>query len=153
MVRKLSVVIIFSLLAFILVQGASAQCNARKIAREFKPNLAPYRYDNFAYNDITFIGKPQTIEIKFSAFAGMKYKLVFGTSLFDEKVQVNIYDKSIRNRVRNNLYKSSSGIDNLFWSVEVSEQGIYYVDYTIPPKGNSKSADGCMVMLIGYRQK
>ena len=151
--RKLALHIIFCFLPVFFAQGLQAQCSPHKIAKKFKPNLDPYKYDDYAYNPITFTDKPQTIEVLFTAFSGMKYKLVFGTSLFDENVKVNIYDKSMRNRKRTKLYDNSSGVDNLFWSVELEQPGVYYIDYQVPPKGNFKSTDGCMVLLIGYQQK
>lgn len=151
--KKIVHYIILLFLPVFFAQGLHAQCNPHKIAKKFKPNLAPYRYDDYAYNDIKFTDKPQTVEVLFTAFSGMKYKLVFGTSFFDENVKVNIYDKSMRNRKRTKLYDNSSGVDNLFWSVEVDEPGVYYIDYDVPAKGDFKSTDGCMVLLIGYQQK
>lgn len=151
--KKLVPYIIAFLLPVFISQGLRAQCNPHKIAKKFKPNLDPFKYDDYAYNDITFTDKPQTVEVLFTAFAGMKYKLVFGTSLFDENVKVNIYDKSMRNHKRKKLYDNSSGVDNMFWSVELDEPGVYYIDYEIPPKGSYNSTDGCMVLLIGFQQK
>jgi len=142
--------VFFFVLSILFSTGLLSQCSPHKIAKEFKPNLGAYKYDSYAYNAITFTDKPQTIEVLFTAFAGVKYKLVFGTSLFDENVQVNIYDKSMRSRRRNQLYDNSKGVDNLFWSLEITDPGVYYIDYQIPPKGTSKSTDGCVVLLIGF---
>jgi hypothetical protein len=141
--------------AFMLIAGGIfAQCSPHKIAKKFKPNLKPYKYDSYAYNEVNFSEKEQTIEVVFTAFADMKYKLVFGTSLFDEDVKVNIYDKSMHVHKRNKLYDGSKGgVDNMFWSIEITNPGIYYIDYTIPVKGDSKATDGCLVMLIGYQEK
>ncbi len=141
--------------AFMLIAGGIfAQCSPHKIAKEFKPNLKPYKYDSYAYNEVNFTQKEQTIEVVFTAFADTKYKLVFGTSLFDEDVKVNIYDKSMHVHKRTKFYDGSKGgVDNLFWSIEIANPGIYYIDYTIPAKGDSKSTDGCLVMLIGFVEK
>jgi hypothetical protein len=145
------ILFLLSVFLFGLLPGESfSQCNPHKIAKDFKPNLNPYKYDSYAYNNIKFTDKPQTIEVLFTAFAGVKYKLVFGTSLFDENVQVNIYDKSMRVHKRNKLFDNNSGVDNLFWSHEFTDPGNYYIDYEVPAKGNSKSPDGCVVLLIGY---
>jgi hypothetical protein len=141
-----SLFVLFNFSAFRL----SAQCSPRKIVKNYKPNLKPYKYDSYAYNDITFTDKPQMVEVEFAAFAGMKYKLVLGTSMFDENVKVNIYDHSHLVHRRKKLYDNSSGVDNLFWSVEIDKPGTYYIDYDIPVKGDSKSVNGCMVILIGF---
>lgn len=142
------------LTCIIAAQSIFAQCSPHKIAKQYKPNIAPYKYDSYAYNDVTFNDKTQTIEVVFTAFSDMKYKLVFGTSMFDENVRVNVYDKSMRVHKRNKLYDGSKGgVDNLFWSIEITNPGIYYIDYEVPAKGDSKSTDGCMVMLIGYQEK
>jgi hypothetical protein len=144
----------FFFTALLLFSGnLFSQCNAHKLSKDLKPNLGDYKYDSYAYNQVTFTDKPQTIEVLFTAFAGEKYKLVLATSLFDENVQVNIYDKSMRSKKRNKLYDNAKGLDNLFWSLEISDPGIYYIDYEIPPKGDFKSTDGCIVMLIGYMDK
>lgn len=127
-----------------------SQCSPHKIVKSFKPNLAPFKYDSYAYNDITFTDKSQMIEVEFSAFAGMKYKLVLGTTMFDENVKVNIYDHGHLVHKRKKLYDNSSGVDNLFWSVEIDKPGTYYIDYEVPPKGDSKSPNGCVVILIGF---
>lgn len=128
-----------------------SQCNPNRIAHKYKGNLVGYTYDSSAYNPVQFTDKPQTIEVVFSAYAGNLYKLVFGTSFFDENVTVNIYDKSMRYKTRKKLYDNNSGIDNMFWELTISKPGTYYIDYSIPPKGNSTSSDGCLVVLIGYK--
>lgn len=128
-----------------------SQCNPNKIARKYKGNLTGYIYDSSAYNPINFTDKPQNIEVVFSAYAGNIYKLVFGTSMFDENVTVNIYDKSSRVKNRKKLFDNTSGIDNMFWELPITKPGTYYIDYSIPPKGTSASSDGCVVILIGYQ--
>jgi hypothetical protein len=131
---------------------AFAQCNPHKIIKSFKPNLIPFKYDSYSFNEITFTDKPQEVEVEFSAFSGMKYKLVFGTSMFDESIKVNIYDKSKFIHKRTKLYDNSNGVDNMFWSTELDKPGIYYIDYEIPAKGTSQSDNGCVVILIGFME-
>jgi hypothetical protein len=148
---------LFHFLCIILLvlsaNGVFAQCSPHKIARHYKANLKPYKYDSYNYNEVTFGDKPQTIEVIFTAFANIKYKLVFGTSMFDENVKVDIFDKSMHTHKRKKLFDNGTGVDNLFWSVEISTPGIYYINYEVPAKGDSKSPDGCMVLLIGYQEK
>jgi hypothetical protein len=153
MLRKTYPRIFLSLLFVLASYSAFSQCSPHKIAKNFRPNLEPFKYDSYNYNEVTFADKPQTIEVLFTAFAGIKYKLVFGTSMFDESVSVNIYDKSMHTKKRKKLYDNSKGVDNLFWSVEISDPGIYYIDYDVPAKGTNSSEQGCMVLLIGYLEK
>ena len=151
--RYLAITYVLLTLLVIKDGAAFAQCSPHKIAKSFKPNLSPYKYDSYAYNEVTFGDKPQTLEVIFTALADLKYKLVFGTSMFDENVQVNIYDKGMRARNRKKLYNNNNGVDNLFWSVELDKPGIYYIDYEVPAKGTSQSDNGCMVLLIGFQQE
>lgn len=146
-------VMAFIALPFMAASPAHAQCNPHKIAHKYKPNLEPYKYDSYAYNEIAFGDKPQTVEVIFTAFSGELYKLVMGTSFFDENVTVNIYDKSNRNKKRTKLYDGQTGVDNLFWSLQIDKPGVYYIDYDVPARGTCKSSDGCMVLLIGYKDK
>jgi len=151
MSKKLLLICIFLSLPLLEVSNLFSQCNPHKIARKYKDNLGDYKYDSYAYNPIEFTDKPQTIEVIFSAYSGSIYKLVFGTSLFDENVKVNIYDKSMRVKNRKKLFDNNSGIDNMFWELPIAKPGTYYIDYDIPAKGTSTSADGCVVILIGFK--
>jgi len=151
MYKKTVLICFLIFFPFLEMSNVFSQCNPHKIGRKYKPNLGDYKYDSYAYNDIQFTDKPQTIEVIFSAYSGSIYKLVFGTSLFDENVKVNIYDKSQRVKNRKKLYDNDNGIDNLFWELPISKPGTYYIDYEIPAKGTSKSTDGCVVILIGFK--
>jgi hypothetical protein len=153
MQKKLILLLAFLGLQFLDITSLFSQCNPHKIAHKYKANLGDYKYDSFAYNPIQFTDKPQTIEVVFSAYSGMIYKLVFGTSFFDENVTVNIYDKSMRVKNRKKLYDNDKGIDNLFWEMPISKSGTYYIDYEVPPKGNFTSSDGCLVVIIGYKNE
>jgi hypothetical protein len=130
--------------------GLFAQCSAHKIANTLKPKLLPYKYDTYGYNEIKFTDKPQVVELIFTAFAGEKYKIVFGTSGFDEKVGVKIYNKPAVSADRKQLLDNSSATDNT-WSAEIPSAGTYYIEYEVPAKGSFKSPDGCMVILISYK--
>lgn len=149
--KKLLLICILLCLPCLEISTLFSQCNPHKIAHKYKGNLGDYKYDSYAYNPIQFTEKPQTIEVIFTAYSGMDYKLVFGTSFFDENVKVNIYNKSMRVRNRKKLYDNDKGIDNLFWELPIEKAGTYYIDYDIPAKGTSKSSDGCLVVLIGYK--
>lgn len=137
---------------FLSLSPASAQkCKAKQIVKGCKTNLAPFKYDSYAVNDLVFTDKEQIVPVEFTAFAGQKYKLVFCTSGFPEQVTLNIYDKPARNKNRKKIYDSSSGIDNLFWSFEPPKSGTYYIEYTLPPSKTGKESKGCILMLIGFK--
>jgi hypothetical protein len=141
-------------LASVLCFSYSAQaqkCKAKQISKDCKNNLAPFKYDSYAVNELTFTDKPQTVEVEFTAFAGQKYKLIFCTSGFEEQVSLNIYDRSMKNKKRNKVYDTDKGIDNLFWSFEPPKSGTYYINYELPPAKNGKEGKGCIVMMIGYQ--
>ena len=131
---------------------AVAQCKAKAIVKECKPNIAPYQYDSYALNEINFDpAKTQVIEVEFTAFAGQRYKLVFSTSGFAEDVKVNIYDKNQRVKKRNKIYDSENGIEK-HWIFEPTKAGTYYIDYEVPKSASGKKSIGCVVMLIGYKE-
>ena len=129
-----------------------AQCKAKKIAKDCKPNIKkPYKYDGYAISEFTFEDKPKKIEVQFVAFQGQKYQVVFCSSGFEEKVTMNIYDKS--NRVksgRKKIYDNSEGIDNNFWKFEPTKSGNYFIEYELPASTTGKPVKGCVVMLIGF---
>jgi hypothetical protein len=128
-----------------------AQCQARQIVKQNKPNIEPYVYDSYSMNEIVFDpAKPQVVEIEFTAFAGQQYKLVFSTSEFEENVKLNIYDKNKRATKRNKIYDSENGIEK-HWSFEPTKPGTYYIDYEIPKSANGQSKTACTVMLVGYK--
>jgi hypothetical protein len=132
--------------------GAHAQkCKAKQISKDCRTNLAPFKYDSYAVNEINFTDKPQTVEVEFTAFAGQKYKLVFCTSGFEEMVKLNIYDRNSKAKKRNKVFDNDKGIDNLFWSFEPPKSGTYFITYEIPPAANGKEGQGCIVMMIGYQ--
>lgn len=127
-----------------------AQCNAKKIMNEFKPNIPkPYQYDSYAISELEFNDKEKNIEVVFTAFVGQKYNLIFCSSGFEEEVEINIYDKTNRiQKGRKKLYDNSQGIDNNFWWFEPSKSGNYYIQYTVPKSINGKVKKGCVVILI-----
>ena len=132
-----------------------AQCKAKQIMKACKPNInTPFRYDSYAVNEFTFDKKARKIELQFTAFQGMKYKIVFCASGFDEQVKMNIFDKS--NKVKNNrhqLYDNSQGVDNNFWSFDPPKSGNYFIEYDVPPSNNGVTKQGCVVMLIAFTEE
>ena len=129
------------------------QCKAKQIMKACKPNIkAPYKYDSYAVNDFTFDAKPKKVEVQFTAFQGVKYRIVFCASGFDEKLTMNIYDKS--NKVKNNRHKifdNAQGIDNNFWSFDPPKSGNYFIEYEVPASSTPGTVkQGCVVMLISF---
>ena len=152
--RKLKLISgIIVLLASCHFVALAQQCQARHIIKECKPNIAPYQYDSYALNEITFDPeKTQVLEIEFTAFVGQQYKLVFTTSGFEEDVKLNIYDKNKSAKNRTKVYDSENGIEKN-WMFEPNKAGTYYIDYEIPKSASGKKKSACTVMLIGFKDK
>jgi hypothetical protein len=131
------------------------QCKAKNIMKSCKPNVPkPYKYDSYVVTEFTFDDKEKKQEVMFTAFAGMKYRLIFCSSGFEEPVRMDIWDKSNRvKKGRNKVYDSSQGVDNNFWSFQPPKAGNYYIEYTVPKSSNGQVKKGCVVLLIGYAGK
>jgi hypothetical protein len=128
-------------------------CKAKQIMKSSKANITkPYKFDSYVVNDFVFDAKPKTQEVMFTAFRGMKYKIVFISSGFEEAVEVNIWDKSNKiKKNRNKIYDTSNGIDNNFWAWAPSKQGNYYIEYTVPVSAHpGVTSQGCIIMLISF---
>src|SRR3989344_2511891 len=115
------------------------QCKAKSIMKSCKPNVPkPYKYDAYVVTEFAFDDKTKKQEVVFTAFRGMKYRLIFCSSGFEEQVTMNIYDKSNRvKKGRNKVYDNSQGVDNNFWSFQPPKPGTYFIEYDVP-----KSVDG-----------
>ncbi|OFY87996.1 MAG: hypothetical protein A3F72_08485 [Bacteroidetes bacterium RIFCSPLOWO2_12_FULL_35_15] len=155
MEKKYLAKIVFVFAALLCINfTAFSQCKAKQIAKGCKDNIKkPYKYDSFAVNELLFDTKSKEIEVQFTAFQGQRYKIVFCSSGFDEKVTMNVFDKS--RRIKNNrhkLYDSTQGIDSDFWSFEPPKSGNYFIVYSIPPSVDGKPKTGCIVMLIAYTE-
>ncbi|CAN5501625.1 hypothetical protein BH10BAC1_BH10BAC1_07980 [soil metagenome] len=131
------------------------QCKAKQIMKNCKPNVPkPYKYDAYVVTEFTFDDKEKKQEVMFTAFNGMKYRLIFCSSGFEEPVKMNIYDKSNRvKKGRNKVYDNSQGVDNNFWSFQPPKPGNYYIEYEVPKSLDGKVKTGCVVLLIGYAGK
>lgn len=131
------------------------QCKAKQITKSCKPNVPkPYKYDAYVITEFTFDDKEKKKEVMFTAFNGMKYRLIFCSSGFEEPVKMNIYDKSNRvKKGRNKLYDNDQGVDNNFWSFQPTKPGNYFIEYEIPKSIDGKVKKGCVVLLIGYAGK
>lgn len=126
------------------------QCYPHKMASRCKDTLDvyDYDYDSQVYNKLKFETDPSTIQIAFTARPGFKYMLVFTNSGFDEKVHVAIYDKGIRAAGKRTIYDNATDKKN--W-VKINKPGTYYVYYQVPPKGGYKSDNGCVMMMVGFK--
>ncbi len=141
----------WGVLLFLSCQGF-AQCKARQIVKDCRPNIAPYRYDSYTLNKIPIdTNKSNVVEIEFTAFVGQQYKLVFAGYDFKEELKLNIYDRNIRVKTRKKIFDTENGIEN-HWSFEPQKPGTYYIDYEMPKSLEGKAKTGCVVMLIGYKE-
>jgi hypothetical protein len=153
--NKLVAVIFIMIGAFICTSHYSfAQlCKAKQIMKACKPNIkAPFKYDSYAISDFTFGNKEQKVEVQFTAFQGVKYKLIFCTSGFEEPLKMDIYDKSNKiKKGRNKVFANEQGIDNNFLSFEPTKSGNYFIEYTVPVSSTPGMAkNGCVIMLISF---
>ncbi len=126
------------------------QCKAKQIMKSCKPNVPkPYKYDAYVITEFTFDNKVKKQEVLFTAFRGMKYRLIFCSSGFEEQVKMNIYDKSSRvKKGRTKVYDNAQGVDNNFWSFQPAKAGNYYIEYDVPKSIDGKVKTGCVVLLI-----
>ncbi|MCW3101925.1 MAG: hypothetical protein JWO09_365 [Bacteroidetes bacterium] len=154
MYRKLSYILLVMIGALVCTGHYSfAQCKAKQIMKSSKANITrPFKFDSYTVNEFIFGDKQTTQEVQFTAFRGMKYKIVFISSGFEEPVQVNIWDKSNKiKKNRNKVYDNAQGIDNNFWSFEPTKAGNYFIEYTVPVSSTpGVTKQGCIIMLISY---
>ena len=135
--------------------GLQAQCKAKPLVKQFKADLAPFDYDSYTINEIVFKKEKQVVEVEFSAFAGLEYKLVFCTSFTSAVIGITIYDKPKTNKKRKPIYFTESGKDGYLCTFTPEKTGTFYIEYEIP-LANEKIAEGskgCVLMLIGIREK
>lgn len=146
MIRKLLVF----LLLLAPAAGIQAQCNAKKMAKACKSNLKPYTYDGYGTAELTFNDKPHIVKMEFTAYAGEKYRLVFCSEGYKEKVNLNIYNAPEKSKRREKVYDTSQGIDDLYWQFSPTKSGTYYIEIEVPPSVDGTTKTGCITMLIGF---
>lgn len=141
---------LFFLLFIFCTDLLFAQCKAKHIMNECKPNIQkPFIYDSYALNEFIFNDEEKKVEVVFTAFVGQKYNLLFCSSGFEEKVEINIYDKTNRiKKGRKRLYDNSEGVDNNFWWFKPTKSGNYFIEYNVPKSVTGKEKKGCVVLLI-----
>lgn len=139
----------YIVVALLIVNASNSfgQCKAKQIVKEGRGALKPFFYDGYALSDITFTDKPQKIEVEFTAFAKQKYRMVFCTSDFTEVIPINIYDKSSRSKVRNNVFTNAT-VQKAVWNLTPPKTTTYFITYEVPASAGNKK--GCVLMLIGY---
>ena len=55
-------------------------------------SLAPYQYDAYAVQEITYGAKAKKESLEFAVFSGEDYKLVFCKTELPQEVGITIYD-------------------------------------------------------------
>ncbi len=146
MVKKL----LLLLLLLLPASAINAQCNAKKMAKACKSNLKPYTYDGYGSAELTFDEKPHTVKMVFTAYAGEKYRLVFCSEGYKDKVKLNIYNAPETSKKREKVYDSAQGIDDLYWQFTPTKSGTYYIEIEVPPSADGTIKNGCVTMLIGF---
>lgn len=152
---KIKLVCFYLMIGGFLFSGHSSfsQCKAKQIMKACKPNIKPpFKYDSYAISDFSFGAKEKKVEVQFTAFQGVRYRIVFCSSGFEEPLKLDIWDKS--NKVKNNRHKvfaNEEGIDNNFWSFEPQKSGNYFIEYTVPVSSTPGVVkQGCVIMLISF---
>ena len=142
----------FLLLLFLCLSHFSfSQYKISQIIEENKISIKkPYKYDGFLMNEFSFEQINKNIPIEFIAFENQKYKLIFCTSVFEEQVIVNIYDKANPNV---KLAEKIMDANNKTWTYEPLAFGTYSIVYEIPPSNTEADHKACIVMLIGFKGK
>ena len=146
--------ILLSVLVVLSVNISFAQCKAKSLVKENKSKLGDYKYDSYALNEIIYGEKKEKIEIEFSCYAGLEYKIIFCTSKLTQNIGITIYDKPKTSKKRTVLYFDESGKDSYFATFSPSKTGTYFIEYEVPPAAQPKDkSKGCVVILIGMKQK
>lgn len=157
--RIFSNIISFSALASILMLGHSysfAQgCKTSQISKYISRfTQAPYKYDNHTVNEFVFDNKEKKFEVQFTAFKGLKYKILFTTPGYLEEIAINIYDKKATpNKERKNLMADNQKIENSYWIFEPQKAGNYYIEYNIPKSLSEEVKSGCIIMIVAFSDK
>lgn len=146
--------LVLSVHIFLATYISFAQCSSKNIVKENKNKLGEYKYDSYGLNEIVYGAQKEIIEVEFSCYAGLKYKIIFCIANLQQNIGITIYDKPKTSKKRSVLYFDESGKDSYFANFSPSKTGTYYIEYEVPaatqPKDKGK---GCVVMLIGTKQK
>lgn len=139
-------------LFMLLVSAAAlhAQCNAKKMAKVCKGNLKPYTYDGYGTAEVIFDDKPHTVKMEFTAYAGEKYKLIFCSEGYKDKINLHIYNAPEKSKKREKVYDNTQGVDDLYWEFTPTKSGTYYIEIEVPVSADGTKKTGCVTMLIGF---
>ena len=155
MKMKLFFKIIFIVFLSVCGLNANAQCKAKTLVKQFKSELKPFEYDSYAINDITFKKEKQIVEVIFTAYAGLDYRMVFCTSSLATPIGITIYDKPKTNKKRKPIYFTESGKDGYLCTFTPKTTGSYYIEYEVPASSTTvaEGSKGCILMLIGIKER
>lgn len=135
-------------------QQSSAQCEFKKIVKEHKKSLKPYKYSGSAYNDFIIGNEPLKIEIEFTAYAGQTFRLLFCYSgKFNEEVKISVYDRKSNFKTRKKIYEGSLANAAGKSEFQPPKTGNYFIEYDVPPSMDEKRKAACVVLLVGYQEK
>lgn len=126
--------VILILLFASVAQQASAQCKAKAIVKQFKSELAPFEYDSYVINELVFKKEKQVVEVEFTAYAGLDYRMVFCTSFTGAVIGITIYDKPKTNKKRKSLYFTESGKDGYLCTFTPAKQAHFISCTKFPPQ-------------------
>ena len=154
MIMKTLLKSLFIFLFSASIVPSNAQCKAKPMVKQFKADLAPFQYDSYVINDVLFKKEKQIVEVEFTAYAGLEYKMVFCTSFTNATIGITIFDKPKTNKKRKPIFFTESGKDGYLCAFKPAKTGTFYIEYEIPV-ANEKVTDGtkgCVLMLIGIKE-
>jgi len=153
--RFFNLIFIGFLLSLLPFPATAQVCKTSQISKSISQFArSPYKYDSHTVNEFIFDSKEKKFEVQFTAFKGLKYKILFSTSGYEEDITINIYDKSAASKKeRKNLMENSQKMENSYWVFEPQKAGNYYIEYNIPKSLSQEDKNGCILMVIAYTEK
>jgi len=149
--KSISPVIVLLICFLLFNTSVKSQCDAKQVARISEKSIErPYLYSNSNFKPIVF--DPQNekvINIEFTAFKDVKYKIIFCASNFEEKVDITVYEK---NKTNKKVFDNIESIDNNFWIFEPAKHGKYNIEYVVRKSSSGEATDGCVIMIVGFSQ-
>ncbi len=153
--NKLKLTIILVITFFTTHSLLSQGCKTSQISKSISQFVTPpYKYDNHTVNEFVFDNKEKKFEVQFTAFKGLKYKILFSTSGYEEDIAINIYDQNANSKKeRKNLMDNTQKMENSYWIFETDKSGSYFIEYNIPKSLSDTQKNGCILMVVAFTDK
>tara|TARA_R110002049_G_scaffold278391_4_gene457170 strand:- start:141 stop:626 length:486 start_codon:yes stop_codon:yes gene_type:complete len=154
---KKSFQLIAVLVMFIAITAAGEKrtstnsCVNKEAKTKAIDSLNTFYYASSKVTTIDYTYKTSVKEVEVPLFKGEKYRMVFNREDLPKNVEVEIYDKSWKDKGRSLLYSSKDQEPNTtILSYEPNRSRNLYINYIVPPAEGSKET-GCIVFVLGYQ--